>query len=223
MHVRPNDAFPVEKRRLIRYWLSRPKILQSDPEKISKELLLTWPESLRREDVVDRITRTVRQLAARHGLRQSDADDLVQDTMLAILKNADKYDATRGAPWPWVAGIARIVLASRLRESHRKAMAPLPSDLPAEDDFKRIWDEEFASAWKAHALQLLRSTKMDHKTVMVGSAIIFNPETDTSEIAKRFNVTSAYVHTATKRVRDMLAKSLKLGLNERHSAARQHS
>lgn len=59
----------------------------------------------------------------------SDSDDIVQDTMLTVWNNADKYH--KGSPKAWIITIARNISLKYIRE--RKRSGELPEDIPAED------------------------------------------------------------------------------------------
>ncbi|KMO43018.1 RNA polymerase sigma factor [Methylobacterium variabile] len=103
--------------------------------------------------VLDRLSRHLRAYyrsrLARIGRSQSEAEDLVQDTLMAIHTRRHTYDVDQPFT-PWVQAIARYKLIDHLRHT-RASMAEVPiedaSDFAAQDDH--------AGAESAHDLDRL--------------------------------------------------------------------
>jgi RNA polymerase sigma-70 factor (ECF subfamily) len=56
----------------------------------------------------------------RGGIERNDAQELVQETMARIWINAERYDATLGAPHTWIYTIARNLRTDHLHKSRRR-------------------------------------------------------------------------------------------------------
>lgn len=52
-----------------------------------------------------------------------DAEEVVQDAFVYLLRNLDRYDAGRGSLWTWL----RVVLVSRCRNKRRRRQLPVVS------------------------------------------------------------------------------------------------
>jgi RNA polymerase sigma-70 factor (ECF subfamily) len=52
-----------------------------------------------------------------------DAEEVVQDAFVYVLRNLDRYDSERGTFWAWL----RVVLVSRCRNKRRRRQVPLVS------------------------------------------------------------------------------------------------
>src|SRR5436190_13583689 len=93
------------------------------------------------EQLLRRSAPSLRALARRLGASAEDADDLVQETVVAAIHGADRYDATRPL-LPWLKGILTFRAAKLARETvRRRREYELPDDAHAartEDDPARV-------------------------------------------------------------------------------------
>jgi RNA polymerase sigma-70 factor (ECF subfamily) len=71
------------------------------------------------EQLLRRCSPALRRLARRHGARGDDADDLVQETLVAAIQRADRYDPTRPL-LPWLKGILALKAARLARDELRR-------------------------------------------------------------------------------------------------------
>lgn len=95
-------------------------------------------------------------LAAR-SLDPAAAEEIVQDVLLAVWRNADSYDATRGPVRPWILRIAHLRVANELRRRHRRPtivpdpegvqLAAVPDQAP--DPAEASWQEYRRTAVQA--------------------------------------------------------------------------
>jgi RNA polymerase sigma-70 factor (ECF subfamily) len=63
----------------------------------------------------------IHRFMIRGGVERDDAQELVQETMVRIWINAERYDATLGAPHTWIYTIARNLRTDHLRKSQRRS------------------------------------------------------------------------------------------------------
>ena len=103
-------------------------------------------------------------VALRSGLREPEAQDVVQETIIEVAKEMPvfRYDRTRGRFKGWLLTIVRRRIANFWRSKHyrhngeqvprEQLMEPASLDTGAEpgSDFERVWDEE----WQQHALRV---------------------------------------------------------------------
>lgn len=103
--------------------------------------------------LLDQLSRRLRAYyrgrLARIGRSQSEAEDLVQDTLMAIHTRRHTYDASQLLT-PWVQAIARYKLIDHLRHT-RSSMASVP--IEDADDFEA--QDDHAGAESAHDLERL--------------------------------------------------------------------
>lgn len=59
------------------------------------------------------------------------ADDVVQDTFLAVLRHSERYDPTRGQVGPYLFGIARHLILKRLTRGDAAFAEPLDGEADA--------------------------------------------------------------------------------------------
>lgn len=82
-------------------------------------------------DVFDAFAPTVLAIARRHGLRDAEAKDVVQQTFLGV--HRARADFRRGAPVrPWIVTIARNVVRDHLRRHYVRREDALELDGPIE-------------------------------------------------------------------------------------------
>ncbi len=95
-------------------------------------------EAFRR--LFDHFAPRVRGFLVRRGLPSAQADDLAQDTMLAIWRRAESYDVAKSAVSTWVYTIARNLHIDQYRKLARADRVDLtdpslrPGEIPAADE-----------------------------------------------------------------------------------------
>jgi RNA polymerase sigma-70 factor, ECF subfamily len=101
------------------------------------EILQSWLRAVAERQDRDAFARLHRHFAprlagflARSGLSQAQAEDIIQDTMLAVWRKAALYDRSQGGVSTWV-----FVIARNLRIDHRRRKANRDT-LPLDD-----WDQ----------------------------------------------------------------------------------
>jgi RNA polymerase sigma-70 factor (ECF subfamily) len=62
----------------------------------------------------------IHRFMIRGGVERNDAQELVQETMVRIWINADRYDAALGAPHTWIYTIARNLRTDHLHKCQRR-------------------------------------------------------------------------------------------------------
>jgi len=95
---------------------------------------------------------------AAHALDRATAEELVQDVFLAVWRNADSFDSTRGPLRPWLLQIAHFRIANELRRRSRRPRTESASD-PDDDRLARMPDpspDQAEDAWNTHRRDILR-------------------------------------------------------------------
>jgi RNA polymerase sigma factor (sigma-70 family) len=134
----------------------------------------------------------------RLGGSQAEAEDLVQETLIAIHTRRETYDP-RQPFTPWLFAIARYKLADHFRRAGRRATAPLDEEAPelaieggaAAAEARRDVETALA-ALPERSRGLLRMLKMEGATV--------------AEAAARFDMSEGAVKVAAHRAMKSLAQ-----------------
>lgn len=120
--------------------------------------LQDWRDSQSWQDFFDTYRRLIYSAALRSGLTETEAQEVVQETIICVAKNIHKFKRDRelGSFKGWLRNITRWRIADQLRKRTRR-----PSDGPASpeeqsempcmagDDDEAAWDLE----WKEHLLK----------------------------------------------------------------------
>ncbi len=104
-----------------------------------------------------------RRLHPAHG---AGADDLVQETLMAIHDRRMTYD--RGRPFtPWVKAIAHYKFVDHARRGSRQATVPLSDDMPifASDENAALDVSSALSSIPARSSQLIRRVKLEGASI----------------------------------------------------------
>ena len=155
---------------------------QLDPFLATRQSLVSrlkdWDDHESWRDFFDTYWRLIYGLAVKSGLTNTEAEDVVQETLLAVAKEMPdfKYDPARGSFKGWLLEITRRRIANQVRRrlKHRHATAaPLAGEAtrqpfgersepdqrrtatvervpdPNSDELERLWDEE----WRRNLLE----------------------------------------------------------------------
>ena len=155
---------------------------QPDPFLPTRQSLLSrlkvWDDHESWRDFFDTYWRLIFSLAVKSGLTSTEAEDVVQETLLAVAKEMPdfKYDPARGSFKGWLLEITRRRIANQVRRrlKHRHAAAgPLAGEAigqpsrersesdrrrtatvervpdPNSDELERLWDQE----WQRNLLE----------------------------------------------------------------------
>lgn len=139
---------------------------------------------------------------ARHaGLQDGDADDVVQETLLATFGalSAGDYDRGRGRLRNWIRGIAANKLREHRRRLRRAEHASLSSDQPAD---VRLPDEQLDRAWDLAVLKTclgIVREEVSGTTYQLFHAYALEGE-PADVVAQRHGVTVNAVYIAKSRV-----------------------
>jgi RNA polymerase sigma-70 factor (ECF subfamily) len=159
---------------------------------------------------VDLYTPLLYHWARRRGLRQVDAEDLVQDVFVALVKELPRFTYQPGQrfrAWLWT------VLLNKWREKQRRAQLEakargnnLAAEPAADDTVAEMADQEYQSYLVQRALELMQTDfqpqtwKACWEYVVVGRPA--------AEVAAELGITLNAVHLAKSRVLRRLRQEL---------------
>ena len=114
--------------------------------------LADWEDRVSWTRFFDLYWRLLFGVAVKAGLTESEAEEVVQETVLAVAKNIGRlgYDPARGSFKSWLLAIARTKVADQFRARPAQASAEWEPDAAGEPGaLEALWDRE----WNNHLLQ----------------------------------------------------------------------
>jgi RNA polymerase sigma factor (sigma-70 family) len=213
---------------------------QLDPFLATRQSLLSrlkdWDDHESWRDFFDTYWRVIYGLAVKSGLTNTEAEDVVQETLLAVAKEMPdfKYDPTRGSFKGWLFEITRRRIANQVRRrlKHRHGAAvPLAGETPRQlsrertepdhrrtatvervpdpnsDQLEELWDQE----WRINLLEA--SIVRVKKRVNAKQYQMFNLyvmlEWPMNQVKRTLGVSAAQVYMAKMRIGRMIKSELR--------------
>jgi len=168
-------------------------------------------------DFFDIYWRLIYGVAIKAGLTDSEAQDVVQDTIIDVARRIPDFDyrAGRDSFKGWLLQIIRWKIADQFRKrppldasegkGKTKFLEGLPD--PARSDLDKIWDEEWEKNLLKNALRRVKSqVSSKHYEVFKLYALDHKP---VEEVAKATGVSVAQVYVIKHRVADLLRKEVR--------------
>ena len=180
--------------------------------------LKDWDDQDSWRDFFELYWRLIFDVARKSGLSETDAQDVVQETIMAVAKQMPefRYDRNRGQFKGWLCQITRRRIADRLRkqyrepkgsgeESHAEALNEV-ADTTVET-LDALWEQE----WKQHLYQLAvervkRRVRPEHFQIFDLYVIQGWPVT---QVAKALSVSIPLIYVTRHRVGLMLRGEIK--------------
>jgi RNA polymerase sigma-70 factor (ECF subfamily) len=92
--------------------------------------------------------------------RPAVAEDVTQDTFLAVMRDAGRYDASRAAALAWLCGIARNHVLRRIERERPALMLEIDEDGPAGDGALAVADTVLGELTRAEEVVAVRDAVM---------------------------------------------------------------
>jgi RNA polymerase sigma factor (sigma-70 family) len=198
--------------------------------------LKDWDDHESWRDFFDTYWRMIYGLAVKSGLTTTEAEDVVQETLLAVAKEMPdfKYDPARGSFKGWLLEITRRRIANQVRRrlKHRQGSAgPLMGEAtrqpsgersepdqrrtatvervpdPNSDEMERLWDQE----WRRNLLEA--SIVRVKKRVNAKQYQMFNlyvmMEWPMNQVKKTLGVNAAQVYMAKMRISRLIKSEVR--------------
>jgi RNA polymerase sigma-70 factor (ECF subfamily) len=167
----------------------------------------------------DTYWRLIFNCARRSGLTDSEAQDVVQETLISVLKSISdfRYDRSKGRFKGWLCHIANHRIIEHKRSMRRQERLIQPASFPesGEDhlaiaekasdridtEHQKIWDEEWENNFQAAALERVKQ-KVELKHFQVFDLCL--KQCDPRQIARTLNISRANVYLIKHRIQRML-------------------
>ncbi len=186
--------------------------------------LKDWQDQASWQDFFDIYWKLIYGVAMRGGLTNTEAEDVVQQTMIAVAKHMPgfKYDPALGTFKTWLLNMTRWRITDKLRQrqphvvphdfpadpDHHEAvhenvnqdhkMRALPQSLQVAPDLEKLWDAEWEKNLLAAATAKARR-RVDPQQYQIFDCQVIKGWT-AEHVAKAFGMTANHVYVAKHRV-----------------------
>jgi len=183
--------------------------------------LQNWDDQESWKDFFDTYWRLIYSVAIKSGLTETEAQDVVQETIISVAKDVNKFkrDRSLGSFKGWLRNLTRWRIADALRKRTRRddhatsqeEFVPV-ENIPAPSDNEAIWEEE----WQANLLEaaidrVKHRVKEEHYQMFDLYVLKHWPVT---RVAKTLGVNIGQVYLAKHRVASLIKKEIR-ALEER--------
>jgi RNA polymerase sigma-70 factor (ECF subfamily) len=184
--------------------------------------LKNWRDQASWNDFERTYSRFLRGMALKSGLSEADADDVVQETMLAVAKKMPgfNYEPAMGSFKSWLALIAKRRIADHLRKKRyhvgsesrareERAATSVIANRPASESFplEKQWREEWSrSVFEAACAKIKEQLKTIEYQMFYLHVVKQLP---VPEVSKRLGVKRPRVFYAKYKVGGMLKREIK--------------
>ena len=202
------------------------EILRGGYEKTRKSLiarLQNWEDQRTWDEFYQTYWRLIYSVAMKSGLRQDEAFDVVQETILSIAKQSkeNRYDPNAGSFKSWLLNMTRWRIGDQFRK-RKKDTAMLQPDYedesgrgesivermedPGGDKLERLWNAEWAKNLTKSGLERVKR-KVSAKQYQIFDCYVVKGW-DTDRVARELGVSVTQVYLAKHRVGSILKKEL---------------
>jgi len=182
--------------------------------------LQNWDDQDSWKDFFDTYWRLIYAVALKSGLTEAEAQDVVQETIISVAKNIQKFKRDRqlGSFKGWLRNLTRWRIADQLRKRTRVA----PEERKAAEDAAAVWDTapladsvEVESVWEAEwrvnlmkvALEnVKRRVKEEHYQIFDFYVVKQWPA---AKVARTLGVSAGQVYLARFRVGTLVKKEIR--------------
>ena len=183
--------------------------------------LKDWQDQASWQDFFDLYSKLIYDVAIQGGLKQSEAEDVVQLTMMSVAKHMPgfKYDPATGSFKTWLLNMTRWRITDQIRK--RRPLAAYQEDpvgTGAEDsksideslytlpELEKLWDAEWEKNLLAAASAKARR-RMDPKQYQIFDCAV-NKEWPPEQIAKALGVSLNQVYLAKHRMTALIKEEV---------------
>jgi RNA polymerase sigma factor (sigma-70 family) len=183
--------------------------------------LENWEDQRTWDEFYQTYWRLIYSVAIKAGLRQDEAFDCVQETILTIAKQSKRklYDPEQGSFKTWLMNMTRWRINDQFRkrkkdtamaggewDNDRKTSAIDRVEDPAGEVLERLWDVEWRKNVADAALARVKALVSPKQYQIFDCYVI--KQWDASKVQKKLNVSMAQVYLAKHRVGSVLKREL---------------
>jgi len=169
------------------------------------------------EEFFETYWRLIHSVAMRAGLHDDEAQEVVQETCIAVARNVARYDSKEGSFKSWLLQMARWRITDQFRKRDNRRAVRNDDDTRAtgaierlpgsgEGAFTTMWEEE----WQRHTLgaalaRVKRRVEAKHYQIFDCAVV---KQWSAAKVAKQLGVNIAQVYLVKHRLKAMLKKEL---------------
>lgn len=175
--------------------------------------LRDWDDSVSWQDFFDTYWRLIYRTARRAGLVDTEAQDVVQETLLTVCQQIREfqYDPQRSFK-SWLLKTTAWRIRDRLRRRPRDRMEPLDIDdetlsLAAEDSIAERWEADWERNLVDAAMERLKKQAPPKQFQIFDLAVMRG--WPTAKIARTLSVSSGYVYVTKHRISVQLKREVR--------------
>jgi RNA polymerase sigma-70 factor (ECF subfamily) len=192
-----------------------------DPIAVTRQSLIArlndWGDQQKWQEFFETYWQLIYSVAMRAGLRDDEAQEVVQETCIAVAKNVARYDSREGSFKSWLLQMARWRITDQFRKRDKRRAVRSDDDTRAtgtierlpgsgEGAFTTMWEEE----WQRHTLgaalaRLKRRVEAKHYQIFDCTVV---KQWSATKAAKELGVNIAQVYLVRHRLKAMLKKEL---------------
>jgi RNA polymerase sigma factor (sigma-70 family) len=164
--------------------------------------------------------RLIYAAALKSGLQASEAQDVVQETVICVAKSIEKFrrDRSRGSFRGWLRNIIRWRIADYLKKHGRNASgngdgivdyySENIDEIAADPETESIWQKEWQNHVFAVAVGRVKQKVKEEQYQMFDLYVM--QQLPVREVAHRLRVTVGHVYVAKHRISSLIKKEMKL-------------
>ena len=171
------------------------------------------------QDFFDTYWNLIFGVAVKGGLTRSEAEDVVQETMISVAKHMPgfQYNPAIGSFKAWLLNMTRWRITDQLRKRGPQVIQPESAEdasldggtiegEPASPDLEKLWDAEWEKNLLKAAIAKARR-RLDPKQYQVFHFYV-NKEWSPERVAKAFDIPTGQVYLAKHRVMEVIRQEV---------------
>lgn len=182
------------------------------------ERLADWKDQARWQEFYDTYWRLIYNVARKSGLTDSEAQEVVQETVITVAKNICKYDAKAGSFKGWLLNTTRWRITDQFR---KRQPAEVKSPRDGRDDetatieriagadgrkLEHVWDQEWERNLFDAALERVKKRASARQFQIFECCVV--KRWSAARVAESLRVNIAQVYLAKHRVSAMMKKEV---------------
>ena len=185
------------------------------------ERLKDWKDDSSWQEFFNVYSKLIRGVAIKSGLTNFEAEEVVQETMVAVAKYIPKfkYDRKVGSFKHWLLNMSRWRIRDQFRR-RKKLSTELPDDLDLDDetgqlsvlvdektlDFDEFWEFEWQKTLFDAAINKVK-TSLDSEKFQIFDFLV-NKQWPPEKVSKSFGISVNQVYLAKHRITELIKKEV---------------
>jgi RNA polymerase sigma factor (sigma-70 family) len=173
--------------------------------------LKNWQDQSSWQDFFDTYWKLIYGVAIKGGLTKTEAQDVVQETMLSVAKHMPnfKYDRKIGSFKAWLLNMTRWRMIDQLRKRGKSVSSDMEKKLADQSnpDFETLWDAEWEKNLFDAAIAKVKR-RLDPQKYQIFDFYV-NKEWTPDKVAKTFGISVNQVYLAKHRIVELIKEEVK--------------